>query len=301
VGASEAQAGLLPAGDRSEPGLPAAQRGGELAAATGRGGVGQHDQRQRRQRRHERLRAEPHRQAVGLLAVHRQRRQRAGKRPAGVGRRGLDRGRRGGRLLHEQRREPLAEALERARRGGLLLRVALDRVGRQLVDVGEDRLGKRVQRGRWQAGTLAGGRQTAPSHPCADAIRREEGVQAATGAHLAAAEVHVGLPARGARRLRVLHRRDELAERLLHAGPQGAAEGTLQRAGVVRHALAHRGHDLVRERRELWPQRACNPGREGLPGPVRQRAVVLGLDTTPEAARHALGERVPRPCSPGLE
>ena len=73
-----------------------------------------------------------------------ERRHGARQRPAGGRGGGEHRLLVGGRVLREQPHEPPPQPLALARRGRLLLRVALRRLGRELVDVGEDRLAERV-------------------------------------------------------------------------------------------------------------------------------------------------------------
>ena len=102
--------------------------------------------------------------------------------------------------------------------------VALDRLSRQLVDVGEDRLREQVQRARLQPGCLAGGREPPPGHPRAEAICGEQRVEAAAGPHLAAPEVDVDAATGAAIGLGALDHLDELPQRLLDPGPQSLSE-----------------------------------------------------------------------------
>ena len=159
---------------------------------------------------------------------------------------------------------PLAGAL----RGGL--RVALGGGGRELVDVGEDRLREGDERGRWVAGALRGVGEPPPRGLRPRPVGGEQRVERPPRAHLAAPERHVDLargqagPGPGA------HELDEPAERLLHPHPHGLAEAALERRRVGRHAGPHRLDHLVHEplledgrqsvselRLELLPRRCC--------------------------------------------
>ena len=106
----------------------------------------------------------------------------------------------GRRVLREQPHEPPPQPLALARGGRLLLRVALRRLGRELVDVGEDRLAERVDGLGLQAGVLARLHEAPPRQPRAEPVGGQQRVEAAPRAHLAAAEVHVGARGRGRRR-----------------------------------------------------------------------------------------------------
>ena len=156
---------------------------------------------------------------------------------------------RAGGSLDQQPHDRLAAALRLARGLRLLGRVPLGRDRRDLVDVGEDRLGERRQfrgRGPLHLGRL---RDPPPRDPGADAIRGEQRLQRPPLAQLPAAEVEVdGAPALGvgAGALDVV---DETGERRAHARAHPAPEAALQRARVLGHGLADRGDDLVAQRR----------------------------------------------------
>ena len=79
---------------------------------------------------------------------------------------------------------------------GLRLGVALDRVGRELVDVGEDRLGEQAQRLGVEAGRGGRPRDPPPGDPGADPVGGLQRVEGAALAQLAAAERDVDLAAR---------------------------------------------------------------------------------------------------------
>src|SRR5204863_341342 len=82
-----------------------------------------------------------------------------------------------------------------ARRPRLLARVALRRRRRDLVDVGEDRLGERVQRLGIDAALVPRLGEPAPRHPRARAIGREQRVERAAVARLRLPEALVHLAA----------------------------------------------------------------------------------------------------------
>ena len=126
----------------------------------------------------------------------------ARQRPRRRGRGRADRLLPGGRVLREQPHQPAPAALALARGGGLLLRVALGRLGRELVDVGEDRLAERVDRVGREPARDAGLDEPPPRQPRADPVGGEQRVEAAAGVELAAAEVDVRAPALRRRRAR---------------------------------------------------------------------------------------------------
>ena len=139
----------------------------------------------------DRLADRPGRQSRGgrhaLLAADRQHGQRARQRPAGVRGGGLDRRRVGRRVADEHPHQPPAAQLGLAGCRRLLQRVALGRLGREHVDVGEDRLGQQIQRLGLEPGRDAGGGEPPPGHPGADPVGAEQRLEAAPGAHLPAA------------------------------------------------------------------------------------------------------------------
>ena len=94
---------------------------------------------------------------------------------------------------------------------GLLACVALDGLGRELVDVGEDCLGEQRLGAAVNAGGTGGGREAPPCDTRADAVRELERVERASGAQLAAAEREVDLTAGALRRDWVAHLVQELA------------------------------------------------------------------------------------------
>ena len=151
-------------------------------------------------------------------------------------------------------------ALPLARSEQLGLRVALDRLGRELVDVGEDALCQQVHRLRGHARRRAGRGQPPPGHPRAHPVGGQQRVETAALAPLAAPQraVDLGLAlGRG-----VAHLPQELAQRLVDPCPQPAAERALQRAGVGWDLGRDGGHDLVGEAGQLGLQHRGQRGRK---------------------------------------
>ena len=145
-------------------------------------------------------------------------------------------------------------------------RVALDRVGRQLLDVGEDRLGQQTEHLRLDAGALGGGGQAPPRDPRAHAIGGLESVERATLAELTRAERDVDLAPGTARPGRASNQLDELSQRLGHPGPHAAPERALERARIVRDLPRDRGEDLVGGRVELGFEQIRDLGGKRAPG-----------------------------------
>ena len=159
------------------------------------------------------------------------------------------------RILHSSRNSPLPAALAVAR--GLRLRLGEARrgLGRDLVDVGEDRLAEVVQRVGREAGARAGLDEAPPCPPRADAVGGEQRVQRAPGLVLAGAEPQVGV-ARAGIVGRLAHQQvHEAVERDLHAEAHDLAEAALHRARVAGHLGGDRGDDVVGEARERRAER----------------------------------------------
>jgi hypothetical protein len=152
------------------------------------------------------------------------------------------------------------------------VREALHRVGGELVDVGEDRVGQRAEDVGRQLGAEAGVRQSPPRHPGPDPVRGLQRVQAASFAHLAAAQAAVDLPSLGAAEVGVGHQIHELAQRFLHAQPDAAAEVALERPRVLRHLLGDPAEDRVEQRRHLGLDHQGDLGRQRAPGFVLKSA-----------------------------
>ena len=108
------------------------------------------------------------------------------------------------RVPQQQREQLAAAALALTLLLALRLRVALDRVGRELVDVGEDRLGEQAELLGVDAAAPGGGRDAPPGDPRADAVGGLQGVQGPPLPQLAPAQADVDLapgprPASGSR------------------------------------------------------------------------------------------------------
>ncbi len=103
-----------------------------------------------------------------------------------------------GRVPQEQGEELAAAALALALLLALRLGVALDRVGGELVDVGEDRLGEEADLLGVGVGAAGGGGDPPPGDPGADAVGRLERVEVAALPELPPAQpdidVAAGLP-----------------------------------------------------------------------------------------------------------
>ena len=153
------------------------------------------------------------------------------------------RGRRRGRA-QQQLDQGGAQPVGLARPRGLLLGEAVGRLGRELVDVGEDALGQQDERVGVQAGRHAGAGEPAPGDDRPDAVGGQQRLQRASLARLAAPEGDVDPAARGGPAAGALLRA-ELLQRLLHADPHRLPEGALQRPGVRGHLGADRVDDLV--------------------------------------------------------
>ncbi len=194
------------------------------------------------------------------------RRERAREAPVRLGSGRPQLGALGG-TAEEQREHALAPSVALA--GGLLLGggVSLDRGGGKLIDVGEDRVGQRAENLRGEAGGEAGAGHAAPGHPRADPIGGLERVEAAPGAHLAAAQRHVDGEVERPRILRRGDERGELAQRVVHAKPDGASELALERPRVDGYLLSDHREDLLTQRGHLGGEQRGRLRREGPPRP----------------------------------
>ena len=149
---------------------------------------------------------------------------------------------------------------------GLRLRVALHRVGGQLVDVGEDRLGEQAQLLGVEARAPGGGGDPPPGDPGPDPVGGLQRVEGPALAQLAAAEGDVDLAADPAPSLGVADQGDELPQRLLHPGPDAAPEAALEGARVLGHLAGDRGQGLGGDRVELGLDHRGDPLGEAAPG-----------------------------------
>ena len=210
------------------------------------------------------------------------------QRPRRGGRRGQDRllGRR--HVLREQAHEAAAEALALAGGGRLLLGVALRRLGRELVDVGEDRLAERVDRARVEPAGHArldeapprergsrGGRRRAARRGCGPrASRRGRG-----------------------RRRSARPRPSSLAGSSIRSMKRPSARSIATRttwpnspsigARVVGHLARDRDDDLVRQRRQHRAQDLPGVGRDRGVGAGRRRHLSRGYRIEPPADAEA--------------
>ena len=187
----------------------------------------------------------------------------ARQRPAGLVCGGSDDADLGRLLSHEHPREPAAAKLGLAGHRRLLQRVPLRRLGRQHVDVGEDRLREQVQGLRLKSRGDAHRRKPPPRDAGADPVGRQQRLHAAARSHLTAPErrVHVGARNRRAG----LHLGQEMAQRLLHAGPDALAERAVDRTRV-RRDRADRVDHLVRHIRQDRPKTPAISGGSSCQG-----------------------------------
>ena len=180
----------------------------------------------------------------------RQRRDRRGEHPAGVGGGERDRVRILLGLEQEQREAP-AKAVRLTCSGRLLLRVALGGERRDLVDVREDRLGEQCQRPAIDVRLDRKRRDPSPRHPGAELVGGEQRVERAPLAVLAAAEAAIDVARGRAVELWIRDQLDELSQRLLDPEPDPGAEAPGERSSVGGDAVADRSDDLVAERGQV--------------------------------------------------
>ena len=154
-----------------------------------------------------------------------------------------------------------------ARRRRLLARVAFGGLGREHVDVGEDRFGEQVQRLGLEPGRAAERDEPAPRHSGAGPVGAEQRVEAPPGAHLAPPERAVDV--RPLDRAAGLDLGEEVAQRLLHSRADPGAELAFERSRVRRDP-AHRVDDLVGDVRERRPEDLDDPWRELVPRLIGQ-------------------------------
>jgi hypothetical protein len=148
---------------------------------------------------------------------------------------------------------------------GLRLRVALDRIGGELVDVGEDRLGEQRERLGTDVGATAGVGEPTPRHPRADPVGGLQGIEGAAGLLLAATEGEVDLASRITARVRVADHRDELGEGLADAAADPAPEAAVERPGVLGDLAGDRLKDLGADRLDLPFDQVGDPRRQVAP------------------------------------
>ncbi len=190
----------------------------------------------------------------------------AWQRPCG----GLGRGAHVGlirrRLAGQQRRQLAAPAAALVLELGLGLRVALDRVGGEFVDVGEDRLGEQAEHLRVEPRIPPGCGDPPPGDPRPDPVGGLQRVERAALPQLAAAEGDIDLTARLPARLRVADQGDELAQRLGDSGADPAPEAALERPRVLGDLAGDRREDLLGDPVELGLDQVRDLGGECAPG-----------------------------------
>ena len=170
-----------------------------------------------------------------------------------------DRSRVGRGRRHEQLGQRAAAALELARPLGLLAREALGGLGRELVDVGEDRLGEQHERLGRQTRLQAQSGQPPPGHAGTGPVGRQQRVQRAAGTDLSPPEVQRDGATADRAPAGQLH---ELGQRALHASPH-RARATLQRPRVRRDLRSDRVHDLLGQRRKMGSEHVDLAGQVG--------------------------------------
>ena len=214
----------------------------------------------------DRVSGQPRGETLQPLLVTRKRRRRSRHAPARRLGCSSQVGLRGGRVADEQAHQLAAPVAALSLEPRASLRVALDRVGRELLDVGEDRLREQAEHLGVDPRARGGGRQAPPGDPGADAVGRLEGVERAALPQLPGAERRVHLAAGTAFPGRASDQFDELPQRLGYAGAHALPERPLQRARVVRDLERDRGEDLVSGRLELGLDQIGDLGRQRAPG-----------------------------------
>ena len=160
--------------------------------------------------------------------------------------------------------QPVA-AFTLARIGCLLAGVALDRFGRELVDVREDGLGEE-RLGRAVDPRFPRDRgHPAPGDPRADAVRVLERVERAARAQLAPTDREVDLATRARPRRGPAHLIQELQQGLLDRGVDTAAELAAHRSPVGRNRGADGANDLLGDRGQLRLEQCSELARKRLP------------------------------------
>jgi hypothetical protein len=154
----------------------------------------------------------------------------------------------GGRPAQEQGRQLAPPAAAAVLDLGLRLGVAVDGVGGELVDVGEDRLGEQRQRLRLQLRPPARRGDPPPGDPGADPVGGLQRIERPSLPLLAATELDVDLPPGLAAGVGISDQGDEPEQRLADAGADAAAEAALQRPLVLGHLAGDRRQDLLGDR-----------------------------------------------------
>ena len=266
-------AGRRRADGRAEREARLGRRPGQRLGAARSLRVGQQDAAFAVDHRRQRLGRQPPRHPRQRLLGTGERRQAGGHVPGRGARRRGEVGGVGGRVAEQQRDQLATAAPAQVLDLGLGLGEALDRVGGELVDVGEDRLGEQGERFGPDPGPPTGVGEAAPGHPGADPVGGLQRIEGAARPLLAAAERQVDLAARVAARVGIADQRHELGQRLLHPAPDPAPEAALQRPRVLRHLVGDRLEDLGRDRLDLAFDQVGDPAgrsRQGSSSRVRR-------------------------------
>jgi hypothetical protein len=178
----------------------------------------------------------------------------------------------GGRVRDQQPRQRRAPAVGLPRGRRLLPGVALRRCRGQLVDVGEDRLGQQRQRVAVELQLAGTRRRLSPRHARADPVGREQRLEAAALARLAATELGVELALGQGPLVPALDDVEELRQRALDAGANALRDRALERPRVGRDGGPDRHDHLLRERLEPGSHGGCDERGKLLPWPLRQHA-----------------------------
>jgi hypothetical protein len=110
-----------------------------------------------------------------------------------------------------------------------------------------------------------GGGHPPPGDPRPHAVGGLQGVQGPPLPQLAPAQADVDVASRLPARVRIANQRDELAQRLAHAGADRNPKAALQRTGVFGDLAGDRCQDLFGRLRELRLDRIGKLRREGVP------------------------------------
>ena len=162
----------------------------------------------------------------------------------------------------------------------MLLRVPLRRERGELVDVSEDRLGEQRQGAAVHLGLDRERGYAPPRDSRPEPVCRQERVERAPLAMLAAPESAIDALGATAIEGRAGDQVGELAQGLFDAGANPGAEAALERSSVGGHADADRLDHLVAERRQLRPQEVGDPRGDPLPG-IARRAVLVRRSQNP--------------------
>ena len=214
----------------------------------------------------ERIRREPATDAGEVLLGDRQRGGAPRQPPPRRLRRGPDLSVGGRRVTQQQGEELTAAALALSLLLALGLRISLHRVGGELIDVGEDRLGEQSELLGVGPAAAGSGGDTAPGDAGTDPVGGLERVERAALPQLGPAQANVDVPTRLPPRGGVADQRNELAQRLADAGADRDAERALERTGVLGDLTADARQDLLGHLGQLGLDRVGEGRRQGVPG-----------------------------------